>query len=41
MITPVWNEVTTSKALRASPQMFQEQPLFLSIDDTMIEKFGK
>jgi len=36
-----WNEVTTSKALRVCPEPLHAQPLFLSIDDTMIETFGK
>ena len=37
----VWNDVTISKAVRAVPGPLEEQPLFLSLDDTMIEKFGK
>ena len=36
-----WNGVTVSKAVRAVPGPLEEQPLFLSIDDTMIEKSGK
>ncbi len=36
-----WNDVTTSKALHLIPDALQKQPLFLSIDDTMVEKFGK
>jgi hypothetical protein len=36
-----WNGVTVSKAVRAVPAPLEEQPLFLSIDDTMIEKSGK
>ena len=36
-----WNDVTVSKAVRAVPAPLEEQPLFLSIDDTMIEKSGK
>ena len=37
----VWNEVTTKKALSVVPEQLDSQPLFLSIDDTLIEKFGK
>ncbi len=37
----VWNDVTVSKAVRAVPGSLEEQPLFLSIDDTMVEKSGK
>ena len=37
----VWNDVTVFKAVRAVPGSLQEQLLFLSIDDTMIEKSGK
>lgn len=37
----VWNDVTVSKAVQAVPGSLEEQPLFLSIDDTMIEKSGK
>ena len=37
----VWNDVTVSKAVRAVPGPLEEQPLFLSVDDTMVEKFGK
>ena len=37
----VWNDVTVSKAVRAVPGSLEEQPLFLSLDDTMIEKSGK
>ncbi len=36
-----WNDVTVSKAVRAVPGSLTEQPLFLSIDDTMVEKSGK
>ena len=36
-----WNDVTVSKAVRAIPGSLEEQPLFLSIDDTMVEKSGK
>ncbi len=36
-----WNGVTTSKALQLIPDALQKQPLFLSIDDTMVEKSGK
>ena len=36
-----WNDVTVSKAVRAVPGPLEEQPLFLSIDDTMIEKSGR
>ena len=37
----VWNDVTVSKAVRAVPGSLEEQPLFLSIDDTMVENSGK
>lgn len=37
----VWNDVTVSKAVQVVPGSLEEQPLFLSIDDTMIEKSGK
>ncbi len=37
----VWNDVTVSKAIRVVPGSLEEQPLFLSIDDTMVEKSGK
>ena len=37
----VWNDVTTKKALSVVPEQLDSQPLFLSIDDTLIEKFGK
>ncbi len=37
----VWNDVTVSKAVRAVPSTLEDQPLFLSIDDTMVEKSGK
>ena len=37
----VWNDVTTKKALSVIPEQLDSQPLFLSIDDTLIEKFGK
>lgn len=36
-----WGDVTVSKAIRAVPDTLASQPLFLSIDDTMVEKFGK
>lgn len=36
-----WRNVTLSKALRAVPGQLAAQPLFLSIDDTMVEKEGK
>ncbi|MDO4339067.1 MAG: transposase [Eubacteriales bacterium] len=35
-----WNDITVSKALRAVPGPLEDQPLFLSIDDTMVEKSG-
>ena len=37
----VWNDVTVSKAVRDVPGFLEKQPLFLSIDDTMVEKSGK
>ena len=37
----VWNDVTVSKAVRAVPRPLEGQPIFLSIDDTMAEKFGR
>ena len=37
----VWNDVTVSKAIRAVPTPLEGQPIFLSIDDTMVEKSGK
>lgn len=37
----VWNDVTVSKAVRAVPRPLEGQPIFLSIDDTMVEKFGR
>ena len=37
----MWNDVTTRKALSVIPEQLNSQPLFLSIDDTLIEKFGK
>ncbi|HCT92126.1 MAG TPA: hypothetical protein DF613_12235 [Lachnospiraceae bacterium] len=37
----VWNDVTVSKAVRAVPGPLEDQPLFLSIDDTMVEKSGR
>ncbi len=37
----LWNDVTTKKALSVIPEQLDSQPLFLSIDDTLIEKFGK
>ena len=36
-----WSGVTLSKALRAVPGQLAAQPLFLSIDDTMVEKEGE
>lgn len=36
-----WSDVTASKALKIIPETLESQPLFLTIDDTMIEKFGK
>ena len=36
-----WRDVTVSKALRAVPGQLEAQPLFLSIDDTMVEKEGE
>ena len=36
----VWNNVTVSKAIQAVPGPLENQPLFLSIDDTMVEKSG-
>ena len=35
-----WNDVTVSKAVQTVPGTLAEQPIFLSIDDTMIEKSG-
>ena len=35
-----WRNVTLSKALRVVPGQLAVQPLFLSIDDTMVEKYG-
>ena len=37
----VWNDVTVSKAVRVIPGSLDEQPVFLSIDDTMVEKSGR
>lgn len=37
----VWNNVTASKAVQLIPDSLQKQPLFLSIDDTLIEKSGR
>lgn len=37
----VWRNVTVSKALRTVPGRLKEQPLFLSVDDTMVEKEGE
>lgn len=34
-------DVTVSKALRTVPGRLNEQPLFLSIDDNMLEKKGE
>jgi len=36
-----WRDVTVSKALKAVPGQLDAQPLFLSIDDTMVEKEGE
>ena len=36
-----WNDVTVSKAVQTVPDTLTHQPIFLSIDDTMIEKYGK
>ncbi|MEZ3472994.1 MAG: transposase [Lachnospiraceae bacterium] len=36
-----WRDVTLSKALKAVPCQLALQPLFLSIDDTMVEKEGE
>ena len=36
-----WRNVTLSKALSAVPDRLTVQPLFLSIDDTMVEKEGE
>ena len=36
-----WRNVTLSKALKTIPGQLATQPLFLSIDDTMVEKEGE
>ena len=36
-----WRDVTLSKALKVVPEQLAVQPLFLSIDDTMVEKEGE
>lgn len=36
-----WNDITTRKALSVIPKQLDVLPLFLSIDDTLIEKAGK
>ena len=36
-----WNDVTVSKAVQTVPGTLTDQPIFLTIDDTMIEKYGK
>lgn len=36
-----WRDVTLSKALKVIPSRLDAQPLFLSIDDTMVEKEGE
>ena len=36
-----WRNVTLSKALKVVPDQLALQPLFLSIDDTMVEKEGE
>ena len=37
----VWNDVTVSKAVQVVPGSLEEHPLFLSIEDTLVEKSGK
>ena len=36
-----WRDVTLSKALKTVPDGLAAQPLFLSVDDTMVEKEGE
>ncbi len=36
-----WSDTTVSKAVKVVPDFLETQLLFLSIDDTMVEKFGK
>ncbi len=36
-----WGDTTASKAVRTIPDALGTQPLFFSIDDTMVKKFGK
>ena len=36
-----WSDTTVSKAMGVVPDSLEAQPLLLSIDDTMVEKFGK
>jgi len=36
-----WRDVTVSKAIKAVPRQLDTQPLFLSIDDTLVEKEGE
>ena len=36
-----WSDTTVSKVVKVVPDSLETQPLFLSIDDTMVEKFGK
>ena len=33
----VWNDVTVSKAVQVVPGSLEKQPLFLSIDDTLVK----
>lgn len=37
----LWNDVTVRKSLDVIPQKLDQFPLFLVIDDTMTEKYGK
>lgn len=37
----LWNDVTTAKAMQFIPNSLSPRPVFLSIDDTLIEKSGK
>ena len=37
----LWGDVTLFKALKAVPGQLKEQPFFLSINDTMVEKEGE
>lgn len=36
-----WSDTTVSKVVKVVPDSLETQPLFLSIDDTMVEKFAK